>query len=467
MINKIYKRIHNKYSTLFNFIFFLRYLFGILFISSFLFLSIPHFFDFKKKDAIIKKYLFESYGLTLINYKDIKYYPLPKPHLEIKNVKMDVERETFKIHTASLNIYPKLFNIYNYENFETNKIILTKNRILLSESELKNLFDYILNLKKKLIFKNLDIKVTRNNLSLINFKKINFSNFGHNRNIVKGKLFDKKFKISINNNFNNINFVLINTGVKANINFKEIKENSKIKGVFKSKLLNSNVKLDFDYDGKKLKIYNSYFRNRNLSFNNVSTITLKPFFSTISTFQVEEININLLKDININKILNSKNLIKKINSKNKINFRSKQFNNNLIDDLNMEIDLAYGRLVFFKKISISENFFKCQGEINLLEEYPILYFDCLISSKDKKKLLNQFSVKSKNNNELFSLNVKGNINILNNKINFENIFTNQNYVASKDDLIYFKQTFENILFDQDFLGIFNYKKIKGFLIEIS
>ena len=69
MINKIYKRIHNKYSTLFKFIFFLRYLFGIFFISVVLFLLIPHFFDFKKKDEIIKNYLLESYGLKLNNMK--------------------------------------------------------------------------------------------------------------------------------------------------------------------------------------------------------------------------------------------------------------------------------------------------------------------------------------------------------------------------------------------------------------
>ena len=55
MINKIYKIIHNKYSTLFKFIFYIRYLFGIFFLSIVLILSIPHFFDFKKKDMIIKK----------------------------------------------------------------------------------------------------------------------------------------------------------------------------------------------------------------------------------------------------------------------------------------------------------------------------------------------------------------------------------------------------------------------------
>ena len=38
---------------------------------------------------------------------------------------------------------------------------------------------------------------------------------------------------------------------------------------------------------------------------------------------------------------------------------------------------------------------------------------------------------------------------------------NQNYEASKEDLNYFKQSFETILFDKDFLSIFNLKKLKN------
>ena len=88
-------------------------------------------------------------------------------------------------------------------------------------------------------------------------------------------------------------------------------------------------------------------------------------------------------------------------------------------------------------------------------------------SKDKKKLLKKFSIKYRNKNESFQLNVKGNINILNNKINFKNITMNKNYEASKEDLNYFKQSFESILFDENFLSIFNYKKIREFILEVS
>jgi hypothetical protein len=44
---------------------------------------------------------------------------------------------------------------------------------------------------------------------------------------------------------------------------------------------------------------------------------------------------------------------------------------------------------------------------------------------------------------------------------------NQDYVSSKEDLNYFKQSFETILFDKDLLSIFKFKKIKEFILEIS
>ena len=61
----------------------------------------------------------------------------------------------------------------------------------------------------------------------------------------------------------------------------------------------------------------------------------------------------------------------------------------------------------------------------------------------------------------------GNLNLINKKINFENITTNDNYKASKEDLKYFKNTFEDILFDKNFFKIFSLNKIKDFIKEIS
>ena len=85
----------------------------------------------------------------------------------------------------------------------------------------------------------------------------------------------------------------------------------------------------------------------------------------------------------------------------------------------------------------------------------------------KKKFLKKLSIKTNQTDTDLNLNIIGNLNILNNKINFSKILMNDSYKASKDDLRYFKETFENTLYDQNFLDIFSLKKIKIFISEIS
>ena len=63
--------------------------------------------------------------------------------------------------------------------------------------------------------------------------------------------------------------------------------------------------------------------------------------------------------------------------------------------------------------------------------------------------------------------VRGNLNILNNKINFKNVQLDKNYEASTEDLKYFKNKFETILLEKNFLKAFSLVKIKEFIFEIS
>ena len=152
---------------------------------------------------------------------------------------------------------------------------------------------------------------------------------------------------------------------------------------------------------------------------------------------------------------------------NEVNFKSKKFSRDFFDKLNLKFDLAYGRLNYSKKLSISDDIFRCKGNINLLEEFPLLFFDCSINSESKRDLLKKFNINTKTDNETFNLNAKGNLNILNQKINFKDISLNENYKASNEDLNYFKENFENIIFNENFLGILNFGKIKEFILEIS
>jgi len=461
MLNKFFKTIHNKYSRFFKFIFFLRYLFAIFFVSISLFLIIPGFFNYEKKEKIIKNYFLENYNFKIIEYNNIKYKAFPIPKLELKKTRIKFLKSNTNFNVNYLQVYPKIFSIYNLNNFEINKIILKENDVNLEISNFYTFIDQLTKQRKKISFNDLNIKILNDNKLVVRLENIFFSNFGHKKNFFEGRVFGKKFEAKLQDNLKFIEFKLPNSSIAANL---DLNKKTK-KGTFKSKILNNNLKFDFVYDSEKLKIFNSYFRSKNLSFDNEILITFAPFLDIKTNFELEELNNEILKEINFVKVLELKNIIKKINSKNTIIYKPKKFSKSFIDDLNLKVDLAYGRINYKKDFLFEKSLFKCSGDINLFEEYPLLYFDCSTLIKDRKKLLKKFSINVKSSDKALGLKVKGNLNILNKKINFEQISLNEKKFP-KEDLIFFKNSFEKILFNKSFLEIFEIKKIKNYILEI-
>ena len=277
MINKYLKTIHNKYSTFFKFIFFLRYLFAIFFISSTLFLIIPKFFDYDKKAHIFKDYLLKNYDLKINKFSEINFYILPVPKIVIKNVNSKFNQISSNIYSNKIILYPKLLNIYNYQNFEVKKLILSQSDAKLEINNLKFFLKKILKQNKKFNLKNLNLGLVNKNNLLFNLKDLNYSNFGFNKNIFLGKVFNKKFQSKFNQDLSTIDIKIPEIGLKSDINLNNFKEDS-IQGNAKLKLLQTNLKFDFTYLNRRFEIFNSFFRSNNLSFSNKSIITFNPFF---------------------------------------------------------------------------------------------------------------------------------------------------------------------------------------------
>ena len=467
MINKFNKIINNKFSVFFKFVFFLRYLFLIFFVAMVLFLSIPGFFDYEKRKPVIKNYLYQNYGLKITDMERIEFKALPVPNLEIKNLSTNFFSDDVVIKSKKLTLYPKLLSIYNYDNFSVRKIKLENNNIDTSLKNIKNLSNTIFNLKKKIFLKNLNIVLKNNEDKIFEIKKINYLNYGYKKNIIIGEIFDQKFKIKLDEKLEEVRLNLPNMGVSSKLNIDRYTKDSGLDGLLKGKILKSQFKLNFSYDNKTIEINEFFFRNKKISFKSEGNLNFIPYFETDLVSRIIDIDTKLLSKLEINRILNSKNFIKKINLKKKIMFKSKTFNNNLIDELNLDMNLAYGRLNILKNFKISSSLFTCENNLNLFEDFPIFYFNCSIDTSDKKKLLKKIKIEYKNKREPFYLEVKGNLNVLNNKVNFEDIKLRSGYKASEDDLKYFKSTFESIIFDQTFIQMFKVSKIKKFILEIS
>ena len=466
MINKIHKLINNKFSRFFKFVFFLRYLFLIFLVAIVLFLSVPHFFDYEKRREVIMSYIFVNYGLEIQKFKDIKYKPFPLPNLEISDAIINSNYNIANFKSKKLIIYPKFFSIYNYSNFQVRKIKLRNSDLEVNPKNIDSLSETIINLEKKIFFKDLNIRIKDKNNDILDLKKIYFSNHGYRKNKIIGEVFNKKFKIDLNDNLKEINFKLLNTGISAKLNIFEKNQISDLQGSFKGKILKSNFRFNFVFDKKKIKIEDLVFRDKDLSFNSSANLELKPFFKIYSISEIKDINSDLLKKLDINILFQSKKFIRSLNSQSNLIFKSGRFSRDFINDLNLETNLAYGRLNLKKSISISDSEIVCTSEVNLLEEFPILYFNCTINSSDKKKLLKKIEINYKTKNETLILDLNGNLNFLSKKINFDSIKINNNF-AKKEDLKYFKKAFEKILFDKSFIEIFDVSKIRRFILEIS
>ena len=182
---------------------------------------------------------------------------------------------------------------------------------------------------------------------------------------------------------------------------------------------------------------------------------------------VKELNKEILNKINIRKLLNNKDFLKRLNTNQEINFSSKRFSRNIINKINAKFSITYGRLVSTKTIFFDQAETTCVSEMNLLEDNPILIFNCAISTNNKKKFLRNFSIDIKETNKPLNLEIVGNLNLYQNKINFLDIKMNKSYQASDVDLKFFKDSFENILLENNLLDLFDNKKINKFMKEIS
>ena len=161
-----------------------------------------------------------------------------------------------------------------------------------------------------------------------------------------------------------------------------------------------------------------------------------------------------------------KDFIKKFNSKIDIDYEARKFSYNLINNISLKTKLEIGRLRITKISTIINSNMTCRGEVNLLEEFPILAFNCSLISPDKKKFLKKLDINYKTKNEPFNLSLRGKLNILKNKVNFDYIKMN-NHQVSAEDLKFYKNIFENSFFEKNLFINFNKENIKEFILEIS
>tara|TARA_Y100000816_G_C26082850_1_gene570990 strand:- start:587 stop:1912 length:1326 start_codon:yes stop_codon:yes gene_type:complete len=429
------------------------------------FLLAPKLLNYEKKIPFIKSYLNKHYNLELKSYNNIKYNIYPLPNLKISNAKLKIINDSIFINSDDLNIFLSLNNIYQFKNFTAKKIYFKNNIISLEFEKIRKLFGYVNSLKHKTKFERLNLKLFKEKKTIIEIKDLSFINYGFNKNKIYGKVFNKKFKVNYQNK-ENINFKMLKSGINANIKIiSDDNDKKSINGNSKINLLKNYLKINFKLKEDQIEIFNSNFSSKSLKMNIDGAVKYSPYFQVTSNFKINKINKDFFQYINFEDYLEKKQLIKKMNSKNVISFDSKKYRSTFLKSLKLKFNLAHGRLIFSKKILMNSGHLNCKGESLLIEEYPRLIFKCFIKITNKDKLFKKLQIKKDFPKNSTDINIEGSLNLLNKKINIKKMIIDEKIVAI-EDLKFFKQNFENILFDENFINIFQREKIKKFILEV-
>ena len=474
--SKIYKSINLKKNKR-NFIF----TFGAIILLLLIFLNIPLFYSYDKKD--VENILCKDFHIKCSIENKIKYSFFPSPRFKISNLIINDFIEEKKI-------------IGNIKNIELKIPLknLHKKVFVYSKANLTN-FEINLNLEKIVEYKNYFKK--KSFLKPFNLKNGEINFYDEKNKITSIKKVKLKYRPSISNDKLNLKGFFLNDEINLVLKNKKEKENPikiltvdlKKNGIFtKIKTYNSNLDQDtfsgdlafkkgknrltafFDYENNKLIFKKSKIRNALLDGKFNGELSFLPYLNFNLNLDLKAVNFNKLHTYLINldneKKRNLFVVSKKINGQ--LNFSANKIYSkfNLIKSFESELKFINGsilinRLLFnLGKIGAAD----LSGTVENDKKFSNLKFESNIYVDNKKKFISKLGVYGQDD---ISSNfyVMGNLDLFNLRILFNEISGNSNF--SEEDINYIQKEFNSIFFEKGYESFFDFINLKEFIKSVS
>ena len=462
---------------------FVFYVFSFIFLTLFIYLGIPFFFDYKNSQSDLEKKIFENFDLNLSFTSKVKYNIFPSPRLNLKNVEIlsfsessknigSVKKVILKIPFKKLVSLKKLdfdsielidavINIKTSEINDFKKYLNDKARekpIQLTKSKI-NLLD-----KTKLLF-DIDIKKLR-----ISGKSL------FNKLDLKGRIFDTKIEIDYQNkNFNknsgkNVEIWLPEIGLNSKLSINPDKKNNEtIYGRVSVFFPSNQIYLDYILRNKIFNISSSRLTNNYFKGQLFGDLILFPF----STFDLK-LDIDLLKFKNIlnSRFINNNKFLsqliplnKKVNGNIIVNVDKIASSSNVINSGNANLEFKNSVLIVkeFKLIINKIGNIKLAGKIFKQKKKKVFIFNSKINLDNPEIFYSRFLIPKKNRIDLVPINLIGKINLESYEIKLDKIYLENelNRKELDEDKLFFLQERINEIFSQNSLNnILKYSNLR-------
>jgi len=458
---------------------FVFYVFSFIFLTLFIYLGIPFFFDYKNNQSDLEKKIFENFDLNLNFTSRVKYNIFPSPRLNLKNVEIlsfskssenigSVKKVILKIPFKKLVSLKKLnfdsielidavidiktSEINNFKNFLNSKV--REKPIQLTKSKI-NLLD-----KTKLFF-NIDIKKLR-----ISGKSL------FNKLDLKGRIFDTKVKINYQNKNSkkNVEIWLPEIGLNSKLSINPDKTNNEtIYGRVSVFFPSNQIYLNYILRNKIFNITSSKLANNYFKGQLFGDLIFFPF----STFDLK-LDIDLLKFKNIlnSRFVNNDKFLsqlipinKKINGNIIFNVDKIASSSNIISSGNANLEFKNSVLIVeeIKLIINKIGDIKLTGKIFQQKKKKVFIFDTKINLDSPEIFYSRFLIPKKNRIDLLPINLFGKIDLKSYKIKLDKIYLGKalNQEELDEDKLFFLQEKINEIFSQNSLNnILKYSNLR-------
>jgi hypothetical protein len=458
---------------------FVFYVFSFIFLTLFIYLGIPFFFDYKNNQSDLEKKIFENFDLNLNFTSRVKYNIFPSPRLNLKNVEIlsfskssenigSVKKVILKIPFKKLVSLKKLnfdsielidavidiktSEINNFKNFLNSKV--REKPIQLTKSKI-NLLD-----KTKLFF-NIDIKKLR-----ISGKSL------FNKLDLKGRIFDTKVKINYQNKNSkkNVEIWLPEIGLNSKLSINPDKTNNEtIYGRVSVFFPSNQIYLNYILRNKIFNITSSKLANNYFKGQLFGDLIFFPF----STFDLK-LDIDLLKFKNIlnSRFVNNDKFLsqlipinKKINGNIIFNVDKIASSSNIISSGNANLEFKNSVLIIeeIKLIINKIGDIKLTGKIFQQKKKKVFIFNTKINLDSPEIFYSRFLIPKKNRIDLLPINLFGKIDLKSYKIKLDKIYLGKalNQEELDEDKLFFLQEKINEIFSQNSLNnILKYSNLR-------
>jgi hypothetical protein len=458
------------------------YVFSFIFLTLFIYLGIPFFFDYKNNQSDLEKKIFNNFNLNLNFSSKVKYNIFPSPRLSLKNVEIlsfsessknigsvkkvilkipfkklaslkKLDFDSIELIDAVINIKTSDINSFkNYLNNETREkpIQLTKSKIYLLD-------------KTKLLF-SIDIKKMR-----ISGKSL------FNKLDLKGRIFDTKIRIKYQNkNFNNsekkMEIWLPEIGLNSKLSINPDKKNNEtINGRVSVFFPSNQIYLNYILKNKIFNISSSKLTNNYFKGKLFGDLIFFPF----STFNLK-LDMDLLKFKNIlnSRFINNNKFLsqlmpfnKKINGNIIINVDKIASSSNIINSGNADLEFRNSVLIVkeLKLIINKIGNIKLAGKIFQQKKKKAFIFNTKINLDNPEIFYSRFLIPKKNRIDLLPINLLGKIDLETNEIKLDKIYLenglNQEEL-NEDKLLFLQERINEIFLQNSLNNILKYSNLR-------